>query len=325
MSRSRDELYAGGELDQKYLRYKTACLSEEEYTEKRLRFERKGTPTECIRKGYGMGLRHQISAQQQHQAEPTEHDRELRREQDLVLENWDEPFTEVYTRTEHLDDFGLELYEEDRPTQNVFVRRRQVTDERGQFLQNVLRVLEAPRLEFSDDVKNADFFGWEELLPELRYREYRFLEQSFHLKRIRNVFSRRDLQRMFRVIGQAEPGSLLFAMPLLTPDLTELPWDNGFVLCEVDFNSMDISFFAPRDAYLVHYRNIMLQQFVMPRNANWRVGRMHVDRTLDLLYVLARRILNHTVTQAQIDRLSDAFKTHYVLEQLWERISTSRK
>lgn len=319
------QLYAGGAPEHRYERYKIACLGQEEYIERRLEFERQGTPTECLRKGYGMGERHQGTFVDEYDADLLdEAEQRMRREQDAPLRDWDDPVVSVTSRDADQDEES-ELHDLDNVAftlRNESVAGRWlVTDEGGNWLSNVLVALEVASLGRAR--APASFCGWERPPPAVRgrsaeaapptleKRDYRFMEQTYDQRRVRSVLTTSDEARVFRAL--AESGSMLFAMPLLHPDLSEEPFSQGFALCEVDFGSRTIVFYAPHDAWLLHYRSIMLQQFIMPRSMAFRVVRMHVDSLVDLVFVLARRLHNRAVSLAQLQRLSNAQKTRYVL------------
>src|SRR6185369_14495383 len=53
-----EESFEGGAESDRFLNYKVGCEDEKLWEERRLHYERRGTPVECLRRGYGQGTRH---------------------------------------------------------------------------------------------------------------------------------------------------------------------------------------------------------------------------------------------------------------------------
>ena len=157
--------------------------------------------------------------------------------------------------------------------------------------------------------------GADGVINERRKREFRFLDHVMDLSRVRSIFSSADVRKMFELDAK---GSLFFALPLIAEQLYELPgsFDQSFVLCEVDQLQSRIMFYAPLNTSLMWYRNIMIQQFVMPRNTRWRVQHMIVPTLTNMLFLLCRRFLGYSVLRSQFDIVPDEDQVQYVLTVL---------
>jgi len=326
--------FAGGDdTSQRHLRYLIHCGSPESFMAHRLEFQRQGSAVECLRKGYGMGERHQIfplptdnpdDIPNQDYQPISDDDQLLRDEQNQVIQDWDVLVQGYGLMNAPIPrEIRLDI-QEDLPRRNVRWRNLTEIDAEGKWHPEVLEVLELAQNYLLPQARlyRAHFFGFVEpivgvngMINERRKREFRFLDHVMDLSRVRGIFSSADVRKMFELDAK---GSLFFALPLIAEQLYELPgsFDQSFVLCEVDQLQSRIMFYAPLNTSLMWYRNIMIQQFVMPRNTRWRVQHMIVPTLTNMLFLLCRRFLGYSVLRSQFYIVPDEDQVQYVLTVL---------
>jgi len=316
--------FAGGETPTKNLASKISCDNDLVFFNKRLQYERKGTTTECLRRGYGHGLNHTtFRTRTPYRTDDTVQDPEeanLVDEQRVVFSEWDEPLG--YWPQNDREAFDVPPDARDDPRINMInidIRDFAITNETGNVTNDVIVALEALQPDILTANRQANFptfcfFGFFDAATN-RKREYRFLHHDFDMERVRSILSPTDIQKMCRARLNPE-GVILFALPLLGPHMHQIhTYESAdatlepFVLCEVDFSSSTIVFYYTQDNTidLSTYKEIMTQQFVVPRDTNWRVRQMTLDTPTTLVWAAVRRMLGRGIQSAFLNENQPMF------------------
>jgi len=311
-------MYAGGDKNQEYLSYKIGCETKKLFDQHRLWYERKGTQTECLQKGYQIGTRHLYHFEPSREEEENEDfivvdevpgTRGVFNALDITANAYDNAYVSIPTI----------ILEESK--QIVF---QVVKNEDGEeiLLSDAIAMLE----ECQGTDQNTYFFGLlrqEQVLDRfvMRERQYKFLEESFSQQRIQKVFSEGDLLHMFQ-LAQAK-GRLLFFLPSISTHLVRQ--EDSYVCCEIDFNGTHIIFYHNEVDLnqLLWYRRIMIQQFVLPGTTTWQVYHMPLltrdnqDLLLTLMLIAIARLQNFGFQKTAMEVLPNKLqRIMYVLHQL---------
>ena len=295
------------------LSLKIGCETELNWVKRRLNYERKGEPIECLHKGYGQG--------QTHMFKPAEKDREISEEEADVLKKWGVPDNPlVITNVVSLTllqpmicplNFSFLFV---APQLNFVSRGYQITNGvDGKFNNNAFMCLEDSQRSLPPNLRTKNIF-----LNSLRsvtttrvanntaggIRDFRYLEESFSLVKNNSVFDEEDIIALFHVADQQ--GKVLLLLPQLTKHLQVIP--GSFVLCEVDFgffsnNIGRIVFYADltQNPQLYFYSRAIVQQFVL-FGEFWLVSKFDVEEPEigDFLHIAILRLYEQDVNNQVI-------------------------
>jgi len=300
------------------------CETESNWQKRHLNFERKGTQTECLHKGYGHGVSHTFLLEEKETLTPTQlanlkewgtiqgepiivNQLMIRGHRNVVLDILPEYAT---------DEIPINLFaRSDKEKIYKFIRGAYhgYEDEEKAGLSN-LSAYEVWL--FLEDYQNMPdeccFLGPERALSIFRKkhgyslsRNIEFLEESFSFEQNSKVFDQQDLRMMFRARNPISQHSrFLFALPSLSKDLRKDEDDQHDLLCEVNFEHRFIGFYCLDDAQLEWYTKIMMQQFVLPEE-QWRVYRFPIPDLETLIIVAITRMQGGLLTNAYLSGLTN--------------------
>jgi len=306
-----DRSFKQGHGDQSNLSLKIGCQTKFNWVKRRLNYERKGEPVECLQKGYGHGQTHLFKALEHD--DPT-----ITKDEIATFDKWgvrDDPTTIDIIESMRRQPpatcplnwpLSAALL---RPHLNFLSHGFRITDaENGNFNNVAFECLESLRNPRAANV----FLSYIRAPTEARLahnfangylRQFYHLEESFSLAKNNNVFDEEDLTAIFWAAEQK--GKVLLLIPQLTEHLAFI--EDKWLLCEVDFaaspnNTGRIVFYADSDQNLqfYFYSRAIVQQFVL-FGETWSVNKFDVSNDIgSLLYIAISRLFDQAVDHAPI-------------------------
>jgi hypothetical protein len=270
-------------MDAKYDGFKVTCeTSTLALMANKLNFSRRGTPVECLRKGFARGARHVFVS-----GDNGDEDLSLEQKQNLNLWGGLEAPMQIAEVDGIRDTIRLLPSREKPGEQIIFTSKRSpslefaVLQEDGEFLSDqVFDVLEDYQTGHPQDTEapntTALFLGPRRSFTARRHvqeskqdnpsieRRVWMLEDSFPAQETNSVFDAEDLERILQLSDV--DGVLLLAVPIITQHLAPVP--GQWMLCEVNFQTREISR-GIRGKHIIFYIDLSIDPDTLWPNLQW--------------------------------------------------------